>query len=54
MESPKRTGQLRCPKCQKRLRGRRVTYGTVYVCVPCGLIIIKVPNHFRKIVGGVK
>jgi hypothetical protein len=36
---------MKCPCCGKRLRGRRAKYGMVYVCQPCGLIIIEVVRY---------
>jgi DNA-directed RNA polymerase subunit M/transcription elongation factor TFIIS len=41
---------MKCPECGTKLRGRKARYGMVYVCEPCGIMIIKVPEHYRRIV----
>jgi transcription initiation factor TFIIIB Brf1 subunit/transcription initiation factor TFIIB len=31
---------MRCPRCGRELEGREERYATVYVCEPCGIIVL--------------
>lgn len=39
---------LRCPKCGEDLKGEEENYAFVYVCEPCGIIILDLKIKLKK------
>jgi len=43
---------LKCPECGRDLDIEGIeTYGIIFVCRYCGILIIKFPEYYKKIIG---